>query len=1108
MRTAATKLSFVLAATAVPALPSVYMGSAQAQSNVIVIVSDDAGYADFGFMDGLSGTTSVVPTPNLDALAGRGVTFSRAYVAQSCQPTRAALVTGGYQNRIGNEVVGNNIQGLPASATTIWDRMGSQGYTTGAVGKWHLGSVSGPSGNRPETQGVDEFYGIWHGSRTYNVGNTGLPQTQLLRESIVSGGGFTDTVVEAAHSGEYITNTFGQYAVDFIADHHDDADPFFLYQSFTAPHTPLGNSPDFNDPRLAGLSGIQKQYASMMLTMDTEIGRILDRLEDPDGNGDNSDSITDDTMIVFINDNGGAHAGSSSPNGADNGVLRAGKGSPYEGGIRVPMIIAGAGVSPSAEGTVYNKPVHGVDVLPTAFTAAGGSIGPATAGIDGVDLLPYINGSDTSDPHQVLVNRHRKNFTVIKGDWTLVNPGGSSTASHQLYNVATDISQNTNLAGANPAMVAELQRDLTDHEVQFDKQRYAILGQTDEATINTFDHFTFNPTVPGAGGEVVIIDGSLGDGDFEAAGGSGTKTYNDHPNWFHAGGSGGETNNFSDTTQMNGSSQSGSRGGLPFDNRVQINSTGYTITAAGEVFDVSYDFGAGGPAANWEDLETMRTFIFTSTTGSNINTVEGDMTILGMDEYDVILPSISQWNTHTGNAFYTTTAADIGKTVYFGMEFEDGGTGGSLFPRIDLIRLTSEGGAVTNVSTTNWSASGGWLEAGTNNVETMFNSDAFAGAVLEFPTTDTFSYISNNDLVRETGLEFMMNKMILSGSFNGAQDQNATIQGREVLFTNDLDGNGPEIAIDASNTGGNTYSYEIDLDVVMYNDVTITGNGDVAVNINGQVRDYFTSRGLTKTGNSTVALTGDNTYTGGTTVSEGTLLANNTSGSATGTGNVTVESGGTFGGTGSISGDVTINLGGTLSPGASAGRLTVGDVDLGDGTLAMEIGGLLAGSSFDELIADALTLGPNSILNVALINGFTPTEGSTYDLLDFSSITGTFGTINLPLLGGGLTWDTTNLLTTGVLVVSGDALEGDLDGDGFVGIVDLNLVLSIWNTDGSLDPRADVNGDGFVGIADLNAVLGNWNAGTPPGEALTAIPEPASLALLGVGATALLRRQA
>ncbi len=891
---------FAVATFSLAVTVTTHSSRAQATPNVVMIIADDAGYADWGFMNGVNGsnpTPTDIPTPNLDALANRGVKFSRAYVHSNCQPTRAGLVTGGYPYRIGNEVVGNNYylpsqgfapdgvpEGVPAATETIWERMKSQGYSTGAIGKWHLGQTEGI--NRPQHQGVDEFYGIWHGSRTYSVGNAGLPATQLLRATTVDPNGLVnDTVVETDpnNNGEYITNTFGDYAVQFINEHHDDADPFFLYQSFTAPHTPVGNSPDINDPSIAGLTGQRKQYASMMLTMDKEIGRIIDRLEDPDGDGNTSDSITDDTMIVFINDNGGADALSSSPNGADNGVLRRGKGTPWEGGIRVPMIIAGAGVNQAVEGTTYNKPVHGIDILPTVFNAGGGTFGPGDTGIDGVDLLPFINGTDTNNPHETVLYRQRSQFALIKDDWKLVWSGGSPSPNHHLYNLGTDISETNNVAGANPALVAELQRDLTDHEVEFDKQRYEILGQTSETTINIFDHFTLNPTDPG-GGVTDIIEGSTGNGDFEDSedpGNPATVTgaidFANTANWFHANNTGpNEGINFTNDSQTNGSSQGGSRAGMPFQNRFQINDSGFTVTAAGETFDLSYDFGAGGNDLNWDGDEFLRAFLFTSTTGVDGDTVVGDMTEVAVDIYNVPDPTSNpQWTTHSSTAFYTTTAGDIGKTFYFGMEFKDPAVTSLLFPRIDVIDLsvTSPGGGGASVS--DWSDNNAWFEGGTSNSETLLNADAFAGAILEFPTTETFSYVSNNDMIRNTGLEFMLNKIILSGNFTGGSDQNATIQGNDLLFTDDLSGVGPQIAVDATNGGGNGFSYDIDLNLVMYDDLTLTGNGDVTVTINGVVSSYFDPSGLIKDGTSTVVLTAANTYAGDTSVLDGTLSLQN-----------------------------------------------------------------------------------------------------------------------------------------------------------------------------------------------------------------------------------------
>lgn len=814
------------------------------QPNIIVIVCDDAGYADFGFMNGLSGEVSEIPTPNLDALASRGVTFSRAYVGEACQPTRAALVTGGYQNRIGNEVVGNNLtsssgvfEGVPVESITIWERMKSLGYTTGAIGKWHLGSIADTStqiGNRPQRQGIDEFFGIWHGSRTYAVGNGNLSQTQLLREAINNNGTITDTVVETNYSGEYITNTFGDYAVDFIADHHDDSNPFFLYQSFTAPHTPMQNSPDFNDPSLSGLSGIRRTYGSMMLTMDKEIGRMVDQLEDPNGDGNTSDSITDNTLIFFVNDNGGADENSSSPNGADNGFLRRGKGSPWEGGIRVPMLVAGAGVSPSAEDTVYGKSVHGVDILATAFEAGGGSFGPSDTGIDGVNLLPFINGIDNSEPHEVLVNRHRAHFSVIKGDWKLTWSGGSPGLNPQLYNLANDISETSNLANSNPTIVEELKRELTDQETEFDKQRYAILGRP-QSTINLFDHFKFNPS---------------------------------------------------------------------------------------------------------------------------------------------------------------------------------------------------------SSSTRNWLDTNAWLEGGTSILETMFYSDSFASNVLEFPTSNSFNYTSNNNMVRLTGLPYMLNRILLTGTFNSSQNRTGTIQGNSLLFTNSLQGVGAELVIDADQSSNGQFTYDIDTDLILYDDLLISGDGDADVSLNGQISDFFVPSDLTKTGTSTVTLTGNNTFTGETIIASGTLAlsgAGSLSGSvyidvqagaslnaSSANNGVSINSNQTLAGEGNIIGDVTAGGGSAVVP---AGN-TIGQLDIsGDythqpgATVEMQI----SGTGNDVLNVGGTFSAAGGELAVTLEPGFTPVFGQTFDLINFSSFSGDFDGFQLPALGAGLGWDTSELSTTGTLKVGDPA---------------------------------------------------------------------------------------
>jgi autotransporter-associated beta strand protein len=263
-----------------------------------------------------------------------------------------------------------------------------------------------------------------------------------------------------------------------------------------------------------------------------------------------------------------------------------------------------------------------------------------------------------------------------------------------------------------------------------------------------------------------------------------------------------------------------------------------------------------------------------------------------------------------------------------------------------------------------------------------------------------------------------------------------------------------------------------------------------------------TGGSLTKIGSGTLTLSGINTYTGDTNINSGTIRLN---GSVVG--DVNVQAGGTLDGTGMVGGTVN-NNGGTVAPGNSAGELTLsGDyTQSASATLEIEIGGLIAGSQHDQLdIAENAVL--DGTLDVSLINSFTPGFGDTFEIISATSVTGTFASELLPTLGGGLSFEVLYGLNDVTLRV---ILVGDLDDDGFVGITDLNLVLSNWNQNvPPANAAADPSGDGFVGIEDLNFVLGNWNAGVPPNtNASSNIPEPGSLALLGLAMAPMLRRVA
>jgi arylsulfatase A-like enzyme len=455
---------------------------AAAKPNIIVILSDDGGYNEYGFNAAHSGlgdtatpTNSV--TPNLDALAQQSVLARQAYAAPLCSESRASLLAGVSHQKLGiEENLGNDINepfGFAAGQKLLPSYLKDLGYTTGMVGKWHEGYTTGV--NRPTDMGFDEFFGFLSGSRSY-YGDT-APSNLMLRGN---------TNVESAwqtqgdHSkydptfGRYVTDAFGEESVDFINNHAHDAKPFFLYTAFNSPHTPYNvKSSDYNQPQIAALSDADPSHpkrtlAAMVYGMDREVGDMMTALT--------ANGIDNNTIVVFMNDNGGEMHD-------DNTPLRGFKGLTYEGGIKVPFLIKAPGVAPA----VYNSPITELDLLPTLVNAAGGNASQITT--DGVDLTPYITGANANAPNPEMFWRNRAIWAVRKGDWKIARPDGNV---YGFYNIATDPSESTNLIGSSdPTMkikIAELTRDLTAWETTLEKPKYGVLGADDR---NKFDHFVF-----------------------------------------------------------------------------------------------------------------------------------------------------------------------------------------------------------------------------------------------------------------------------------------------------------------------------------------------------------------------------------------------------------------------------------------------------------------------------------------------------------------------------------------------------------------------------------------------------------------------------------------
>lgn len=404
-------------------------GEPRRRPNLVILFADDAGYADFGFMDGADPRMAAI-TPRITRLAGEGVRFTNAYVSGAvCSPSRAGLLTGRYQQRFGHE---RNIPpgymqgGLSLSEKCLGDRLRPLGYRTALIGKWHLGY---PGAYQPNARGFDHFFGCLQGSRSYYPYATPSPHRVFLENT------------KPTAEGGYTTDRIGDGACRFIEQHSDE--PFFMLVSFTAPHGPLeprkgASLEGFSDPR-------RQKYAGLVQALDDNVGRILDKLE--------AEGLARDTLVVFTNDNGG-----QTMTGADNGVLRGRKGQLWEGGIRVPMAMRWPGRI--AAGSSVHQPVILLDLLPTLLAAAGGDISPEWQ-LDGVNLLPFLTGSAAAAPfpERTLFWRTTGSsgpIAVRQGKWKLLERIPAADPMPMLVDLESDISEQKNLATRHPDLVANL----------------------------------------------------------------------------------------------------------------------------------------------------------------------------------------------------------------------------------------------------------------------------------------------------------------------------------------------------------------------------------------------------------------------------------------------------------------------------------------------------------------------------------------------------------------------------------------------------------------------------------------------------------------------------
>jgi len=427
------------------------------QPNIILILLDDLGYGDLSYLG------SEIKTPHIDQLAGEGLILDRAYVFPICSPTRAALLTGQNPIKFGVDGPMEHDAQLPSDLTLLPEYMRQGGYKTWMVGKWHLGSSKQSA--MPHSRGFDYFYGFLGGfidsyTHVYFGGLDWQRNGKTVREE------------------GYATHLLTRDVKKLLAD-HDGQKPFFLYLSYNSPHTPLQFPPDAKESYENIESPDRRVFAQMTTDVDAAIGEIMAAL--------NEYNLQDNTLIVFMSDNGG-----NLEAGAFNGKLRGGKGSVYEGGLRVPTLVWSKSL---ASQKTYSQPFFVQDWLPTILDISGIEYDPSD--FDGRSVWPGLLNNTPLEATVPVVVGTNKSKAVYDWPWKLVRTqvkaDGSSTEisnQNEIYNVENDPLETQDLASVKPELVNRLGERLDNLSIGESK---AATGPPPESLFRdsngNFDHY-------------------------------------------------------------------------------------------------------------------------------------------------------------------------------------------------------------------------------------------------------------------------------------------------------------------------------------------------------------------------------------------------------------------------------------------------------------------------------------------------------------------------------------------------------------------------------------------------------------------------------------------
>jgi arylsulfatase A-like enzyme len=411
--------------------------------NVVLVYADDLGYGDVGAYG-----APLIRTPHIDRLAREGVRFTDFYVAQAvCSASRAALLTGAYPNRVGilGALFPASTNGIAEGETTLAEVLKGRGYATAIYGKWHLGHLP-PF--LPTRHGFDDYLGLPYSNDMWpsHPERMKFPPLPLYSR---------DAVLTINPDQSQLTGEYGRRAVAFIERHRER--PFFVYVAHTMPHVPIFASGRFRGRSRQGL------YGDVVEEIDDSVGQVLAALRRL--------GLERDTLVIFASDNGpwlsyGDHAGSAGP-------LREGKGTAFEGGVRVPFVARWPGRIPA--GSIVREPAMTIDVLPTIARLVGAPLPERP--IDGLDISALLFGEKGArSPHEALLFDYGTELRALRGgryklvlphrSQTLDGPGGSGGSPGKyrqvdvplaLYDLVADIGETTDVAAAHPDVLARLQ---------------------------------------------------------------------------------------------------------------------------------------------------------------------------------------------------------------------------------------------------------------------------------------------------------------------------------------------------------------------------------------------------------------------------------------------------------------------------------------------------------------------------------------------------------------------------------------------------------------------------------------------------------------------------